>query len=65
MTKDYFKKVVATDIITKAMQVATARDELTQKAYAERLAGQIITYCQANNLTPEQLLDTVLEGVKA
>lgn len=65
MTKDYFKRVVATDIITKAMQVATARDELTQKAYAERLAGQIITYCQANNLTPEQLLDTVLEEVKA
>ena len=30
MTKDYFKRVVATDIITKAMQVATARDELTQ-----------------------------------
>ena len=32
---------------------------------AERLAGQIIIYCQANNLTPEQLLDTVLEEVKA
>ena len=49
MTKDYFKRVVATDIITKAMQVATARDELTQKAYAERLAGQIINYCLAND----------------
>lgn len=34
MTKDYFKRVVATDIITKAMQVAVARDELTQKAHA-------------------------------
>ena len=65
MTEDYFKRVVATDIITKAMQIATARDELTQKAYAERLVGQIIIYCQANNLTPEQLLDTVLEEVKA
>lgn len=65
MTKDYFKRVVATDIITKAMQVATARDELTQKAYAEHLTGQIINYCLANDLTPEQLLDTVLEGVKA
>ena len=30
MAKDYFKRVVATDIITKAMQVATARDELTK-----------------------------------
>ena len=65
MTKDYFKRVVATDIITKAMQIATARDELTQKAYTERLVGQIIIYCQANNSTPEQLLDTVLEEVKA
>ena len=65
MTKDYFKRVVATDIITKAMQVAEARDELTQKAHAERLARQIIIYCQANDLTPEQLLDTVLEEVKA
>ena len=65
MTEDYFKRVVATDIITKAMQIATARDELTQKAHAEHLARQIIIYCQANNLTPEQLLDTVLEEVKA
>ena len=65
MIKDYFKRVVATDIITKAMQIATARDELTQKAYTERLVGQIIIYCQANNSTPEQLLDTVLEEVKA
>lgn len=63
MTKDYFKRVVATDIITKAMQVATARDELTQKAYAERLAGQIINYCLANNLTTDQLLDAVLKAL--
>lgn len=63
MTKDYFKRVVATDIITKAMQVATARDELTQKAYAERLTGQIINYCLANNLTTDQLLDAVLKAL--
>ena len=63
MTKDYFKRVVATDIITKAMQVATARDELTQKAYAERLARQIITYCLANDLTPEQLSNAVLKAL--
>ena len=64
MTKDYFKRVVATDIITKAMQVATARDEHTQKAHAERLARQIIIYCQANGLTHDQLLDVVLKGIE-
>lgn len=64
MTKDYFKRVVATDIITKAMQVATARDELTQKAYADQLTGQILTYCQANDLTHDQLLDVVLKGIE-
>ena len=64
MTKDYFKRVVATDIITKAMQIATARDELTQKAHAERLARQIIIYCQANGLTHDQLLDVVLKGIE-
>lgn len=64
MTKDYFKRVVATDIITKAMQVATAKDERTQKAYADQLTGQILAYCQANNLTHDQLLDVVLKGIE-
>lgn len=64
MTKDYFKKVVATDIITKAMQMAEAKDERTQKAYADQLTGQILTYCQANGLTHDQLLDVVLKGIE-
>lgn len=54
MTKDYFKRVVATDIISKAIQMAEAKDERTQKAYADQLTGQILAYCQANNLTHDQ-----------
>ena len=41
MTKDYFKRVVATDIISKAIQMTEAKDERTQKAYADQLTGQI------------------------
>ncbi len=63
MTKDYFKRVVATDIISKAIQMAEAKDERTQKAYADQLSGQILTYCQANNLTNDQLLDAVLKAL--
>lgn len=63
MIKDYFKKVVATDIISKAIQMAEAKDERTQKAYADQLTGQILTYCQANNLAHNQLLDAVLKAL--
>ena len=64
MTKDYFKRVVATDIITKAIQMSEAKDERTRKAYADQLSGQILTYCQANGLTHDQLLDVVLKGIE-
>lgn len=63
MTKIYLKRVVATDIISKAIQMAEAKDERTQKAYADQLTGQILTYCQANNLTNDQLLDAVLKAL--
>ena len=40
MTKDYFKRVVATDIITKAIQMAEAKDERTRKAYLTSYPGK-------------------------
>lgn len=55
---------MATDIISKAIQMAEAKDERTQKAYADQLTGQILTYCQANGLTHDQLLDVVLKGIE-
>lgn len=63
MTKDYFKRVVATDIISKAMLVAGAKDERTQKAYAEDLARQITEYCYCNGLDYQGLENVVLDSV--
>lgn len=63
MTKDYFKRIVATDIISKAIQMAEAKDERTQKAYAEDLARQITEYCYCNGLDYQGLENIVLDNL--
>lgn len=63
MTKDYFKRVVAADIINKAFTVAEySTDERAFKAYAEVLASQIMTYCQASDMSPFDLRQAVLDS---